>query len=129
MDHRLTDQLMLLRLLDGLSRQQPRAPKISLICAGRYPGIENFIGLGETNPDQLASLADTRRPVFDAQFQAAQASWRAFTSSDPTEIERLVKSDISALPFLEKAILSEWPLAHRAPGACRSIHQNGPIPP
>ncbi|HEX7289347.1 MAG TPA: sigma-70 family RNA polymerase sigma factor [Candidatus Angelobacter sp.] len=135
MDHRLTDQLMLLRMLDWLGRQQRRAPKISLICIGQYPGIEDFVGLGQLNSDQLASLADTRQSVTDVQFRLAQAGWVAFSSPDPREIERLLTSDTSALPFLEKALrrhLEQFPSAQNGLSrtehqALEILHQHGPV--
>jgi RNA polymerase sigma factor (sigma-70 family) len=135
MDHRLSDQLMLLRMLDWLGRQQLPATKISLICLGQFPGIENFVGLGQLNSDQLTSLADTRQRVTDAQFRLAQAGWSAFTSPDPTEIERLLISDTPALPFLEKALrrhLEQFPsvqngLSRTEHQALEVLHQHGPV--
>jgi hypothetical protein len=80
-------------------RRQPEP-----ICVGRYPGRERFVGLGELTADQLASLADTRLRVTDAQLQLAQAAWHAFTSPDPTAVERLRETDTSALPFIAAAL-------------------------
>lgn len=123
-DHRLTDQLLLLNVLDWLGRQQLGATTISLICVGRYPGIENFVGLGQLSPDQLTSLADTRQHVSNAQFQLARAGWSAFTSADPGEIERVLQSDTSALPFLAKALLrhlEQFPSLQN--GLSRTEHQ------
>jgi hypothetical protein len=103
LDHRLSDQLILIKVLDWFSRQNLGRVKLSLICVGRYPGMAHFVGLGQLTADQLASLADTRLRVTDAQFRLAQAAWRAFTSSDPTAIERLIEMDTSALPFIAAA--------------------------
>jgi len=103
LDHRLSDQLILIKVLDWFSRQNLGAVKLSLICVGRYPGRDHFVGLGQLTTDQLASLADTRFRVTDAQFALAQASWHAFTSPDPTAIECLLTTDTSALPFLAAA--------------------------
>ena len=104
LDHRLSDQLILIKVLDWFSRQNLGGVKLSLICAGSYPGRDRFVGLGELPADQLASLADTRLRVTDTQFRLAQAAWDAFTSPDPTSIERLVETDTSALPFLATAL-------------------------
>ena len=104
LDHRLSDQLILIRVLDWFSRQNPGAVKLSLICVGRYPGIDHFVGLGELTADQLASLADARLRVTDAQLRLAESAWHAFTSPDPTGIERLIETDTSALPFLAAAL-------------------------
>jgi len=103
LDHRLTDQLILIKVLDWFSRQNPHAVKLSLICVGHYPGLDHFVALGTLTADQLASLADTRLEVTEAQFRAAQAAWSAFTSPDPSGIERFVETDTSALPFIAAA--------------------------
>ncbi len=103
-DHRLSDQLILIKILDWFSRQNPGGVKLSLICAGRHPGLDHFVGLGELTADQLASLADTRLGVTDAQFRMAQAAWSGFTSPDPTAIERLIETDTSTLPFIATAL-------------------------
>ncbi|MGH9162334.1 MAG: DUF1835 domain-containing protein [Vicinamibacteraceae bacterium] len=104
LDPRLSDQLILIKVLDWLSRQDLGTVKLSLICAGRYPGIDDCVGLGRLTADQLASLADTRLPVGEAQFRTAQAAWKAFTSPNPTEIERFLETDTSALPFIAAAL-------------------------
>jgi hypothetical protein len=77
--------------------------KLSLICIGRYHGRDHFVGLGELNANQLASLADTRLPVGEAQYRTAQAAWNAFTSPDPIEIARFLETDTS-LPFIAAAL-------------------------
>jgi hypothetical protein len=104
LDHRLSDQLILIKVLDWFSRRDLGSVKLSLICIGRYPGMDYFLGLGALTADQLAVLVDTRLPVREAQYHAAQAAWKAFTSPDPTAIERLIASDTMALPFLAAAL-------------------------
>jgi hypothetical protein len=115
-DHRLSNQLILIRVLDWFSRQNLGAVKLSLICVGQYPGVGNFVGLGELTADQLTSLADTRVKVTEVHFRLAQAAWRAFTSPNPTGIERLLKSNTSALPFIAAALqrhLEQFPSVDR----------------
>jgi hypothetical protein len=104
LDYRLSDQLMLIKVLDWFSRRNVDGVHLSLICAGRYPGMDRFVGLGQLTADQLASLADTRVPVTSEQSHLAQAAWSAFTSADPTAIERLIQTDTSALPFVAPAL-------------------------
>jgi Domain of unknown function (DUF1835) len=104
MDHRLSDQLILIMLLERFHRSYRGRSHLSLICAGRYPGMENFVGLGQLTGEQLASLADTRSPVSEAEFALACTAWSAFTSSVPTEIELVITQDTSALPFLAAAL-------------------------
>jgi uncharacterized protein DUF1835 len=104
LDHRLSDQLILIKVLDWFSRQNLGGVELSLICVGRFPGFDHFVGLGQLTADQLASLFDTRIRVDAAQFRIAQAAWNAFTSPDPTAIERFIETDTSALPFIATAL-------------------------
>jgi len=131
-EHDLFDQLELIRTLDlvrlkadatyvsnptcvsnptsvasGFSRT------ISLICIDRFPGVDRFIGLGQLNPDQLASLYPSRRPVTADQYEIASRAWDAFRSADPMELVRLTASmQADPLPFLRDALLrllAEYP--------------------
>ena len=104
LDHRLSDALILIKVLDWFSRHDLGGVKLSLIWVGRSPGMDHFVGLGARTANQLASLADTRLPVREAQFRAAQAAWNAFTSPDPTEIEHFIAADMSALPYIASAL-------------------------
>jgi hypothetical protein len=135
LDHRLSDQLILIKLLDWFSRQDMGGVKLSLICVGRYPGRDHFVGLGELTADQLASLADTRLTVTGAQFRTAQAAWSAFTSPDPTAIERLFETDTTALPFIVPALrrhLEQFPsvdggLSRTERQALSVLREHGPL--
>lgn len=104
LDHRLSDQLILIKVLDWFSRRDLSGVKLSLICSDRFPGIDHFIGLGSLTARQLESLVDLRLPINAAQYRTAQAAWYAFTSPDPTEIERFIATDTSALPFVATAL-------------------------
>jgi hypothetical protein len=104
LDHRLSDQLILIKALDWFSCQNRGDVRLSLISIGQYLGMDRFVGLGQLTAEQLASLADTRLPVTDAHFRIAQAAWAAFTSPDPTAIERFIETNTSALPFLVPAL-------------------------
>jgi len=103
LSHTLSNQLILIKVLDWFSRRDLGSVKLSLICVGHFPGTDRFVGLGGLYADQLASLADTRLPVGDAEYRTARAAWKAFTSPDPTEIERFLQTDTSALPFIVAA--------------------------
>jgi RNA polymerase sigma factor (sigma-70 family) len=112
LDHRLSDQLILIKVLDWCSRRDLGGVRLSLICVGPYSGLDNFIALGALTADQLVSLADTRVPADEAHFRTAQAAWHAFTSPDPTDIERFIATDTSVLPFVAGALrrhLEEFP--------------------
>jgi hypothetical protein len=91
LDHRLSDQLILIKALDWFSCRAPGNVKFSLIC-------HQPIDLGRLGADRLASMLDTRLPVTDDQFHEAQAAWTAFTSADPKTIETLLETGVSALP-------------------------------
>jgi Domain of unknown function (DUF1835) len=104
LDHRLSDQLILIKVLDWFTRQDLDGVKLMLICVGHYPGVDRYVGLGQLNADQLMSLADTRLPIGEAQYRTAAAAWNAFTSPDPRHIVRFIESDTSALRFIAAAL-------------------------
>jgi hypothetical protein len=136
LDHRLSDQLILIKLLDWFARERPGPTKLSLIEVGSYPGMDRFVGLGQLTADQLASLADTRRQVSEAQLHLAGMAWSAFTSPDPTAIERTVAADTSALPFVAAALrrhLEQYPsldngLSRTERQALSVLRELGPLP-
>jgi len=118
-EHDLFDQLLLIRTLDVIGGSDSQR-RVSLICPGEFPGVQRFIGLGQLNVEQLASLYPTRQPVSDAQFGIAHRAWNAFRASDPTELLSLVHASTTpaepgALPFLRDAIqrlFEEYPSTH-----------------
>jgi len=103
-EHDLFCQLNLLYLLDWFSNAELPETQLSLINVGEFPGRNDFRGLGELTPDELASLFPTREPVTDAHLNLGSKAWQAFCASDPTRIELLLDSDTSALPFLSAAL-------------------------
>lgn len=109
----LFDQTHLIHQLDYLSRILTPRTKLSLICVGdEFPGFERFLGLGQLNPEQMASLLDTRHEVTEAEIDLARKAWKAFRSDNPTDIEDVVSGDCSALPYLKDALirfLEEYP--------------------
>jgi hypothetical protein len=119
-EHDLFDQLNLIQLLAHLDGT-PRSKPITLISIDWYPGRQDFKGLGELEPRDLAALFTDRRPVDAAQFALAGRAWAAYRSPDPRAIEELLKGDTSALPFLGAALarhLEEFP--SEADGLSRS---------
>ena len=52
-EHDLYDQLQLLQILAGLP---DRPAGVELICIGSFPGRPGFAGLGELEPEELATL-------------------------------------------------------------------------
>ena len=79
--------------------------KLSLLCVGEFPGFVGFKGLGELDPQQMASLLGARHEVASAETALAAAAWAAFCSPDPTDLERLLRGDTTALPYLGEALL------------------------
>ena len=112
-EHDLFDQLLLVRHLEWFARRNLGRTGLALICIGEFPGFEPFHGLGQLNAEQLTSLLGTRAPVSSEQTALGGRAWRAFTASDPTELDALVRSgDTRALPFLAGALqrfLEEYP--------------------
>src|SRR5207247_7516878 len=54
------------------------------------------------------------RVDYSVKYRTAQAAWNAFTSPDPTEIERFIATDTSALPFIAESLrrhLEQFPSA------------------
>ncbi len=110
----LYDQTILIRQLDWFSRQDLGETILSLICVGEFPAFKKFNGLGELNPEQMASLWPTRHPVSRAELELGAKAWNVFRSPNPTNIEALLMQDLSALPYLKEALkrhLQQFPSA------------------
>jgi len=110
-EHDLYDQLQLLQILSGLP---DRPTGIEMICVGGFPGHPRFAGLGELDPDELASLWPVRAPVTNEHVRAARAGWDAFRGSDPTALARMAATPDGRLPFLAAALRR---LLEELPGA------------
>jgi len=123
-EHDVLDQLQLLQILDWFAHRAPRDIAIDMICIGTFSGIDPFRGLGQLNPDQMASLFDQRVPVSAATLDLAAAGWAAFCDDDPNELHRFLNRDLSSLPFLRDALMrhfQEYPSTQT--GLTRSEHQ------
>jgi hypothetical protein len=126
-EYDLFDQVMLLRILEWFGRHPPDPATISLIDAGTL--------LGRFTSDELAALAETRRPVTPAQLELAHEAWDAYTAEDPRGIVELLRRDTSALPFLHGALrrhLEEFPsarngLSRTEETALRIASERGPM--
>jgi len=141
-EHDLFDQLLLIRTLDLIrGRNEPaRRPSVSLICIGEFPGVERFIGLGQLNAEQLASLRPTRTQVTENQFALASEAWQAFRAESPQALLALMvrlvtdAANRQELPFLHDAIhrlFEEYPsttngLSRTADAILRAI-ASGPL--
>jgi hypothetical protein len=110
-EHDLYDQLQLLQIL---ARLPDRPVGVELICVGSFPGRPGFAGLGELNPDELASLWPGRTPVASDHVRAARAAWDAFRAPDPRGVENAAASPDERLPFVAPALRR---LLEELPGA------------
>jgi hypothetical protein len=117
-EHDLFDQLILLQLLPFIRAHVPPSKPVSLICVGSFPGHPDFHGLGELQPDELASLVETRQPVESTHYELAERAWMAFREPTPEALDALVGGSedpqlrTAALPFLAAALtrfLEDYP--------------------
>ena len=105
-EHDLFCQTNLLYLLNWFSRQQLGSTKLSLIWIGEFPGIDDFRGLGQLNANQLASLFEQRHEITTRELELGHEAWHAYCAPDPSSLLQLLKEDLSALPFLKRALES-----------------------
>ncbi len=111
-EHDLFDQLNLLQLLSWLRGRLPVRNVVTLIEIGTFPGRPGFKGIGELNPDDVASLLETRTPVDDERFALSERAWTAFRQSSPEALDELRRDDTRAIPYLGPALkrfLEEYP--------------------
>ena len=101
----LFDQAMLVHILTCLLHQT--AGEVELLCIDAFPGIEPFHGLGQLQPDQLASLYGHRLPVTDTQFRFAVRADEAFASRDVGLLTELSQAPNAPLPWIPKAV-ARW---------------------
>jgi hypothetical protein len=115
-EHDLFDQLNLIQLLARIGRDRPVRKPVSLVSIDAYPGRQAFKGLGELGPDDIAKLFTQRRRVTREQFAVAARAWDAFRSQHRRRLEELLHEDLSALPFLARALRRYLDEAPAEPG-------------
>lgn len=76
-----------------------------LICVDSLPGIEPFNGLGQLNPEQMASVYGWRNPVTEGQFRFAERIDKAFAIQDKDEFLNLSKLVDAPLPWIPAAVM------------------------
>ena len=101
----LFDQSMLSHILTCLSCKGIR--KVELLCVDAFPGIEPFNGLGQLQPEQLASLYADRQPVTDEQFRFAAIVDRAFATQNAALLTELSEKSEPPLPWVPAAV-TRW---------------------
>jgi hypothetical protein len=98
--HDLNCQIHLIYVLNLLARVRSGPDQLSLVCIGEFPGINPFVCLGQLTPEKLESLFPVRHKITGMELELAARAWSAYCSTDPTQIQDLLDSDTSALPFL-----------------------------
>jgi hypothetical protein len=101
----LFDQSMLAHILACLRLR--KAKSVELLCVDAFPGIEPFHGLGQLQPDQLASLYGNRQPVTDAQYEFATRVDQAFANQDDRRLAELSEITNAPLPWVPAAV-ARW---------------------
>lgn len=122
--HHLHDQLQALQILHWLAQRELGRTKLTMVSIDRLAGEERFLGLGQLSAEQLARLDGTRQPVNRAQIELGARVWDAFCSDRPTALALRVREDLSALPFLQAALLrhlEQFPWTRD--GLCRTQRQ------
>ncbi len=115
-EHDLYDQLQLIQILDWFSTQDRGNTRLSLICTDTY--------LGPLRAEQLLPMFETRHPVSSGELHLGQRAWAAFRAAEPGALGDLLRSDTSALPYLEGALrrhLEQFPSSRN--GLSRSERQ------
>ena len=104
-EHDLFCQVQLIYLLNWFAQRKLGQTELSLICVGEFPGTEGFRGLGQLNEEQLVSLFPQRQKVSPPQLHLGSKTWQAYSSPDAAELVSLMDSDLSAIPFLKRALI------------------------
>ena len=101
----LFDQSMLAHILTCMLHKGLR--QAELLCVDSFPGIDPFHGLGQLQPEQLASLYGNRRPVTDEQFGFAVLVDEAFATQDSGLLADLSRRTHAPLPWAPAAV-TRW---------------------
>jgi hypothetical protein len=118
----LFDQSMFAHILACLTPKRIR--EVELLCIDRFPGIEPFHGIGQLQPEQLASLYHCRRPVTEEQFKFAAVVDKAFATQDAvllTELSEMSKPPLPWVPAAATRWLQEQPDSATGLGRLESL--------
>jgi hypothetical protein len=97
----LFDQSMLTHILTCLLHKG--ICEVELLCVDEFPGIEPFNGLGQLQPEQLASLYCNRQQVSDEQFRFAAIVDRALATQNAVLLTELSEMSEPPLPWVPAA--------------------------
>ena len=101
-------QINLIALCSWLSQQNPGDAIVSLVCIDRYPGIENFKGMGQLGPEAFPELFDQRKQLNKTDLQYGASIWLAYCSPDPRKISDALNGGVSCFPFLAQAMKEHY---------------------
>ena len=119
-EHDLFCQVQLIYLLHWFAGRDLGQTKLTLICIDEFPGVQIFHGLGQLNEEQLLSLFPGRHEITAAQLELGSKAWAAYCAPDALALIALLKSDMSAMPFLKEALskhLQRFPSTHNGLGS------------
>ena len=71
--------------------------KVSLICPTDHPELDDFKGLGQLSPEQMANLYGERELILENDLKLAAEAWIAFASPDAMQLNDLVTADYSSV--------------------------------
>ena len=108
----LFDMTMLVHILSCLKHLG--TTDVQLLVVDKFPGIENYHGLGQLTPRQMASVYDQRVPVTPEQFDYAEKVDQAFADQDMGTFQELAKQTNAPLRWGARCC---HPLAGRAAGS------------
>ncbi len=100
----LYDQTILARQLKWLLELERRPAKLSLVCIGEFPGKKRFLGLGELNSGEMASLFPSRAAISEAMLDAGRLIWEALCGKSPEKLLSLANRKFPELPFMAEAL-------------------------
>ncbi len=100
----LFDQAILVHLLDRLGHLIDTRTSLTLVTLHEMPGMQRFIGLGQLNSAQLASLFPRRIPVTREMVNAAREAWKAWTAPTPELLQRIAAVESNPLTYLPAAV-------------------------
>ena len=103
-EHDLFCQVQLIYLLKWFAAREIGKTKLSLVCIDEFPGVHPFHGLGQLNQEQLQSLFPGRSELAAPQLELAVKAWDSYSASNARSLISLLRTDMSALPFLKDAL-------------------------
>lgn len=104
-EHDLFDQTIFLYLFHRLnSHAIGNQTQLSYLTIDSHPGYTPFHGLGQLQPDELASLWRQREDLHASIIAEGAAWWQAYADSSPDKLVELLDEKQSKLPISRNAM-------------------------